>query len=88
MNDTLPHIRSFLESTKLTFEVIDCDPALADTNIFCKIFHRKPSIYNSFWIILQSYIVIYYIFTFFLGVFFFLVVFAPDIGCSSMISKI
>ena len=36
MNDTLPHIRSFLESTKLTFEVIDCDPALADTNIFCK----------------------------------------------------
>ena len=36
MTDTLPKIRQFLESTKLKFEVIDCDPELADTNVFCK----------------------------------------------------
>ena len=36
MTDTLPFIRTFLESTKLDFEIMDCDPDLADTNIFCK----------------------------------------------------
>ena len=36
MTDTLPKIRQFLESTKLEFEVMDCDPKFADTNIFCK----------------------------------------------------
>ena len=36
MNDTLPNIRQFLESTKLEFEVMDCDPELADTEVFCK----------------------------------------------------
>ena len=36
MTDTLPKIRQFLESTKLKFEVMDCDPILADTNLFCK----------------------------------------------------
>ena len=36
MNDTLPNIRQFLESTKLEFEVMDCDPNLADTEVFCK----------------------------------------------------
>ena len=36
MTDTLPQIRQFLESTKLEFEVMNCDPKLADTNIFCK----------------------------------------------------
>ena len=36
MTDTLPKIRKFLESTKLKFEVMDCDPKLADTNVFCK----------------------------------------------------
>ena len=36
MNDTLPKIRQFLESTKLEFEVMDCDPELADTKIFCR----------------------------------------------------
>jgi len=36
MNDTLPQIRQFLERTKLEFEVMDCDPELADTNIFCR----------------------------------------------------
>ena len=36
MTDTLPKIRQFLESTKLEFEVMDCDPELADTNVFCK----------------------------------------------------
>ena len=36
MTDTLPKIREFLESTKLEFEIMDCDPNLADTNVFCK----------------------------------------------------
>ena len=36
MTDTLPKIRQFLESTKLQFEVMDCDPNLADTSVFCK----------------------------------------------------
>ena len=36
MTNTLPFIRTFLESTKLDFEIMDCDPDLADTNIFCK----------------------------------------------------
>ena len=36
MTDTLPQIRQFLKSTKLDFEVIDCDPEFADTNVFCK----------------------------------------------------
>ena len=36
MSDTLPKIRQFLESTKLEFEVMDCDPKLSDTNLFCK----------------------------------------------------
>ena len=36
MTDTLPQIRQFLESTKLEFEVMDCDPELADTKVFCR----------------------------------------------------
>ena len=36
MTDTLTQIRKFLESTKLEFEVMDCDPKFADTNVFCK----------------------------------------------------
>ena len=36
MTDTLPKIRQFIESTKLEFEVMDCNPELADTYIFCK----------------------------------------------------
>ena len=36
VTDTLPFIRKFLESTKLDFETMDCEPDLADTNIFCK----------------------------------------------------
>ena len=36
MSDTLPKIRQFLESTKLKFEIINCNPKLADTKIFCK----------------------------------------------------
>ena len=36
MTDTLPQIRQFLESTKLAFEVMDCDPELADTKVFCR----------------------------------------------------
>ncbi len=36
MTDTLSNIRQFLDSTKLEFEVMDCDPELADTKVFCK----------------------------------------------------
>ena len=36
MTDTLPFIRKFIESTKLDFEIMDCEHDLADTNIFCK----------------------------------------------------
>ena len=36
MTDTLPKIRQFIESSKLKFEVMDCNPELADTYIFCK----------------------------------------------------
>ena len=36
MTDTLPQIRQFLESTKLDFEVMDCNPDLADTKVFCR----------------------------------------------------
>ena len=36
MTDTLPKIRQFLESTKLEFEVLDCNPELADTKVFCR----------------------------------------------------
>ena len=36
MTNTLPFIRKFLENTKLDFEIMDCEPDLADTNIFCK----------------------------------------------------
>ena len=36
MTDTLLFIRTFLESTKLDFKIMDCNPDFADTNIFCK----------------------------------------------------
>ena len=36
MSITLQRIQRFLESTKLTFEVMGCDPTLSDTAIFCK----------------------------------------------------
>ena len=36
MADTLPQIRQFLESTKLEFEIMDCNPELADTEVFCR----------------------------------------------------
>jgi prolyl-tRNA editing enzyme YbaK/EbsC (Cys-tRNA(Pro) deacylase) len=36
MTDTVPRIRAFLENSKLDFEVMACDPALADTAVSCK----------------------------------------------------
>ena len=36
MSNTLPKIEQFLESTKLKFEIMDCNPKLADTKVFCK----------------------------------------------------
>ena len=41
MTDTLPQIREFLESTKLEFEIMDCDPNFADTDKFCKEYNIK-----------------------------------------------
>ena len=41
MTDTLPQIRNFLESTKIEFEIMDCDPNMADTQIFCKEYNIK-----------------------------------------------
>ena len=36
MSDTSPEIRSFLDSTGMPYEVMACDPALADTHAFCE----------------------------------------------------
>ena len=42
MTDTLPAIRTFLESTALDFDVWDCDDALADTALFCEHYDVPP----------------------------------------------
>ncbi|MEM7194039.1 MAG: YbaK/EbsC family protein [Pseudomonadota bacterium] len=42
MSDTLPHVRSILESTNLPFEVWDCDNELADTAAFCAHYNVSP----------------------------------------------
>ena len=36
MTATLARIRAFLEDSKLDFEVMACDPELADTAVFCE----------------------------------------------------
>lgn len=36
MRDTLPEIREFLENCGYPFEIWPCDPALADTAVFCE----------------------------------------------------
>jgi len=36
MIDTTPEIQTFLDSTGTTYEVMACDPALADTQAFCE----------------------------------------------------
>lgn len=36
MTDTSPEIQSFLASTGTPYEVLPCDPALADTQTFCE----------------------------------------------------
>ena len=41
MTDTLPQIRKFLESTNIEFEIMDCDPNMADTQVFCKEYNIK-----------------------------------------------
>jgi prolyl-tRNA editing enzyme YbaK/EbsC (Cys-tRNA(Pro) deacylase) len=45
MNDTLPEIRTFLEQSGLPFEVLKCDPELADTAVFCE--HYGVALENS-----------------------------------------
>ena len=36
MSETLIKIKQFLESTELKFEIMECDPELDDTKVFCK----------------------------------------------------
>ncbi len=45
MSDTLPQIRAFLEQTGKPFEVLPCDPELADTAVFCD--HYGVALENS-----------------------------------------
>lgn len=45
MSDTLPKIRAFLEQTGQPFEVLPCDPELADTAVFCE--HYGVALENS-----------------------------------------
>jgi len=45
MSDTLPAIREFLEHCGYAYEVWPCDPALADTAVFCE--HYGVALENS-----------------------------------------
>jgi prolyl-tRNA editing enzyme YbaK/EbsC (Cys-tRNA(Pro) deacylase) len=45
LNDTLPRIRDFLEQTGHPFEILPCDPELADTAVFCE--HYAVALENS-----------------------------------------
>lgn len=45
MRDTLPQIRDYLEQTGQPFEVLPCDPELADTAVFCE--HYGVALENS-----------------------------------------
>ncbi|MBO6561323.1 MAG: hypothetical protein JJ959_12340 [Nisaea sp.] len=42
MTDTLPEIRAILEASPYAFEVMDCDPELADTAVFCARYGKAP----------------------------------------------
>jgi len=45
LSDTLPQIRDYLEQTGQAFEVLPCDPELADTAVFCE--HYGVALENS-----------------------------------------
>jgi prolyl-tRNA editing enzyme YbaK/EbsC (Cys-tRNA(Pro) deacylase) len=45
LNDTLPQIRTFLEQTGQPFDVLPCNPKLADTAVFCD--HYGVALENS-----------------------------------------
>lgn len=42
MSDTLPEIRALLEAAPYPFEVMSCDPELADTAVFCAEYGKAP----------------------------------------------
>ena len=44
MTITLPAIQNFLEQSGHSFEVMACDPELADTEVFCKHYNIAPEI--------------------------------------------
>lgn len=45
LSDTLPKIRAFLEQRGHPFEILPCDPELADTAVFCE--HYGVALENS-----------------------------------------
>jgi len=53
MTDTLPQIRNLLESSTLPFEVLDCDPAKADTAEFCE-YYNIPADHSANTILVRS----------------------------------
>ena len=42
MSDTLPEIRAILEASPHAYEVMECDPELADTAVFCEKYGKAP----------------------------------------------
>ncbi|WP_323795195.1 YbaK/EbsC family protein [Nisaea sp.] len=42
MSDTLPEIRAILEASPYAYEVMECDPDLADTAVFCERYGKAP----------------------------------------------
>ena len=44
MSITLPEIQTYLEQSGHIFEVMTCDPELADTEVFCKHYNISPEI--------------------------------------------
>ena len=45
MTDTLPFIRTFLESTKLDFEIMNCDPDLNEKTISICVFAYNTDLF-------------------------------------------
>ncbi|WP_193171057.1 YbaK/EbsC family protein [Nisaea nitritireducens] len=42
MSDTLPEIRAILEASPYAYEIMECDPELADTAVFCERYGKAP----------------------------------------------
>ncbi|MBX2885517.1 MAG: hypothetical protein KTR32_36520 [Granulosicoccus sp.] len=44
MSLTLPAIQRYLDQSGYSFEIMECDPELADTEVFCKHYNIAPEI--------------------------------------------